>query len=121
MGGTLLSFRCGKTLRTMPVFRCYFIDRLDRIRDGSEIEARSLGEAINQARQLLKARPEQLSFEIWQGGQRVHPEHREDGIEEAAERLEGLLGSLARTVREPRPHKNRGRSRRARLKGTSEM
>ena len=102
----------------MPIFRCYFVDRKDRVRGTTEIEAPSLGEAVNQAREELKTRRERLSFEIWQGAQRVHPERRDDSMEKAFKRLERLLGSLAGSLREPRPHKGQGRVRTARLKDT---
>ena len=103
----------------MPIFCCHFVERKDRVRRTTEIEALSLGEAITQAQQGLKASRERLSFELWEGARRVHPEHRDDSIEEAARRLERLLGNLAGTLKEPRPHKLIGRPRSAHVKGTS--
>ena len=103
----------------MPIFCCHFVDRKDRVRRTTAIEALSLGEAINQAQQELKTSRERLSFELWEGARRVHPEHRDDSIEEAARRLETFLGSLAGTLKEPRPHKLIGRPRNAQVKGTS--
>src|ERR1051326_1040737 len=101
----------GKTCPAVAIFHWYFLDREARVRSTTEIEALSLGEAISQARERIKTRRECLSFEIWQSARRVHPERRDDSIEQAAKRLETLLGSLAREVREPRPHKLRGRPR----------
>ena len=108
-----------KACLAMPIFCCYFVDRKDRVKRTIEIEALSLGVAINQAQQELKASRERLSFELWEGARRVHPEHRDDSIEEAARRLETLLGSLAGAVREPRPHKLSGVPRDPRVKGPS--
>jgi len=102
----------------VPMFSCYFLDRHNRIRDRTEIDALSLADAINQAREELKTRQQRLSFEIWQGARRVHPERRDDSMEEAFKRLEMQLGGLAGSVREPRPHKGQGRPRTARLKCT---
>ena len=38
----------------VPIFCCYFVDRKDRVRRTTEIEALSLGETINKAQQELK-------------------------------------------------------------------
>ena len=89
-----------KDIPVVPIFCCYFVDRKDRVRRTIEIEALSLGEAINQAQKELKTSQERLSFELWEGARRVHPEHRDDSIEEAARRLETLLGNLAGTLKE---------------------
>ena len=102
------------------MFSCYVLDRENRIQSRTGIEARSLGEAIDRVREELKTRRERLSFEIWQGARRVHPERRDDSMEEAFKRLEMQLGSLAASVREPRPHRSRGRVRAARVKRTSQ-
>ena len=72
----------------MPTFHCYFLDRQGRIRGRIEIDALSLGEAVDHAGEELKKRGERLSFEIWQGARRVHPERRDDSMEEAFKRLE---------------------------------
>ena len=102
----------------VPMFSCYVLDRDNRIQSRTDIEARSLGEAIDRVREKLKTRRERLSFEIWQGARRVHPERRDDSMEEAFKRLEMQLGGLAGSVRGPRPHKGQGRPRTARLKCT---
>src|ERR1041385_4016850 len=103
----------------VPVFCCYFLDRKDRVRGTTEIDARSLGEAIARVQEELKRRGDRLAVEIWQGERRVHPEHRDDSIEQSAKRLETLLGGLGGALREPRAHKLRGRPRAAHVKSTS--
>jgi hypothetical protein len=50
---------------------------------------------------MLEKRPQQYSFEIWEGARRLHPERPErdakafHSAEETAKRLEALLGNLA--------------------------
>ena len=101
----------------MAVYRCYFLDREDHITGRTELNARSLSDAIHRARKMLEKRPQQHSFEIWEGAQRLYPEHPErnasafHSAEETAKRLEALLGNLAGARREPRPHKSLGRRR----------
>lgn len=105
----------------LPSYRCYFLDREDHVTGRTDFEARSLSDAIDQARRTLNTRTEQRSFEIWQGTQRLHPERREkDIVEQAAKRLEGLLGSLAGKIGEPRPHRGLGRRQTGRVRGTPE-
>jgi hypothetical protein len=58
----------------MALYRCYFLDGDDRIRERTDIEADALGAAVDRALELLRARPEGHSIEIWQGAQRVYPE-----------------------------------------------
>ena len=101
----------------MAGYRCYFLDREDHITGRTELNARSLSDAIHRARKMLEKRPQQHSFEIWEGAQRLYPEHPErnasafHSAEETAKRLEALLGNLAGARREPRPHKSLGRRR----------
>jgi hypothetical protein len=97
----------------MPTYRCHFLDREERLKHAAEIDARSLSDAMAQAREILKIRRAH-SFEIWLRGWRLHPARRENGAadfhsaEETVARLEEMLGSLAGVVREPRPHKSKG-------------
>ena len=58
----------------MPLYRCYFLDRDDHIRERAEIEADAPGMAVDRALELLRANPQYYSIEIWQGAQRVYPE-----------------------------------------------
>ena len=56
----------------MPLYRCYFLDGDDHIRERADIEADTLAIAIDQALELLKKKPQCRSFEIWQGDQRLY-------------------------------------------------
>jgi hypothetical protein len=55
----------------VALYRCFFLDREDRITGRIEFAARSLGDAIHRARKLLEKRPQQHSFEIWEGARRL--------------------------------------------------
>jgi hypothetical protein len=61
----------------MPSFRCYLLDAEDHIRERIDIDAGALNAAIDRAIELLKARPQNRSFEIWHGAVRLYPEPRE--------------------------------------------
>ena len=57
----------------MHIFRCYFLNEGDHIQAVEEIEANALGEAIDRAQVMLKARPQHCSVELWEGTKRVYP------------------------------------------------
>jgi len=56
----------------MPLYRCYFLDRQDRIRSAEDIEAESLDQAVELAHTMLKERPQHRSVEVWEGTLRAY-------------------------------------------------
>ena len=56
----------------MPSYRCYFLDEQGYIRGAANLEADTPAQAIDMARTMLKARPENYAIEIWQGTERLH-------------------------------------------------
>ena len=57
----------------MHIFRCYFVDEGDHIQTIEEIEASGLGDAIDRAQAMLKARPQHHGVGLWEGAKRVYP------------------------------------------------
>ena len=57
----------------MHIFRCYFLNAADRIEAFEVIEVASLGEGIDRALAMLKARPQHRNVELWDGSRRVYP------------------------------------------------
>jgi hypothetical protein len=59
-------------VRIMASFRCYFLDADDRIRASEDVDAKALGDAIEQGLAMLRRTPYQ-AVEIWQGTMKVFP------------------------------------------------
>jgi len=57
----------------MPSYRCYFLNDQDHIQAYESIEADALGEAVDRALAMLKARPQHRRVELWQGARRLYP------------------------------------------------
>jgi hypothetical protein len=57
----------------MSVYRCFFLNDEDHIRAGEVIEADALGEAIERALVMLRARPHCRAVELWDGARRRYP------------------------------------------------
>jgi hypothetical protein len=58
----------------MPGYRCYFLDHDGHIRSAQNIEADELSQAVDQALEILKTKPDRHSLEIWQGASRLYPQ-----------------------------------------------
>ncbi len=56
----------------MPIYRCYFLDRQERIRSAENIEAERLDQAVELAHAMLKERPQHRSVEVWVGTVRAY-------------------------------------------------
>ena len=57
----------------MRVFRCYFLNKRDRIEASENIEAHALDDAIDRALALLRQQPNHKAIEIWEGPNRLYP------------------------------------------------
>ena len=57
----------------MQSYRCYFLDSEDHIKARTEIEADALGEAIENALDLLSVLPEFRAVEIWRETECLYP------------------------------------------------
>jgi hypothetical protein len=55
------------------VYRCYFLNKQDRIEAYENIAAHALDEAIDRALALLRQQPEHKAIEIWDGPNRLYP------------------------------------------------
>ena len=55
----------------MAIYRCYFLDGEDHIRDTDAIEAYSLSDAIKHAKTLLHRRSYHHAVELWLGPNRL--------------------------------------------------
>src|SRR5205814_8898339 len=58
------------------VFRCYFLNKRDRIEAYENIEAHALDEAVNRALALLRQQRKHKAIEIWEGPHRLYPARR---------------------------------------------
>ena len=56
----------------MDIYNCYFLDGKDRIELREIIETERLGDAIEQARDLLRQRPQHHAIELWQGPRKLY-------------------------------------------------
>jgi hypothetical protein len=56
----------------MPIYRCYFLDRQERIRAAENIETERLDQAVELAQAMLKERPQHRSVEVWEGTLRAY-------------------------------------------------
>src|SRR5438477_4438472 len=54
------------------IFRCYFLNADEHIEACEVIEVASLGEGIDRALAMLKARPQHRNVELWDGARRVY-------------------------------------------------
>jgi len=56
----------------MRVYRCYFLNKRDRIEAYEDIEAHALNEARDRALGLLRQQPKHKAIEIWEGPNRLY-------------------------------------------------
>jgi hypothetical protein len=59
----------------MVAYRCYFLDRDNRIRATEDLEAEGVVEAIDRSLTMLQLRPHHHAIELWQGARMVYPPH----------------------------------------------
>ena len=57
----------------MHLYRCFFLNEDDHIKAVEIIEAGAVGEAIESALAMLRARPHHRAIELWEGARKLYP------------------------------------------------